>query len=400
MGRAGSKPQAATQEHSMQPRIGIFGGGQLGFYLCQAAKKLGLKSIVLTPARDDPAGAAADQIIVGNLHDLDAAAELIAAADIATFEVEAIGDPVLELLQAAERQGQIQVRPDPAILLLIKDKARQKAWLSRHQFPTLPFQILDGDTPPTDLPAQAFDYPWVQKTRQGGYDGRGVQVIKSAQQAGRLWPAPSLIEPYLARRREIAVVGARSIGGETRCYAPVAMTFNGEHNILDRVESPAELPAAIAQQAVELTEQILDRLEGVGVFAVEMFLTDAEELLVNEISPRVHNAGHHTLESCPTSQFEQHMRAVSGLPLGTVTQLYPAVMRNLLAGPALPKLSEQPSATQPRAGEHIHWYGKREARPFRKMGHLTCLDSDLKTAGLRADRAIISLSGNSRDTAA
>lgn len=384
----------------MQPRIGIFGGGQLGLYLCQAARQLGLQTVVLTPGRDDPASASADQIIVGELYDPDAAAELVAAADIATFEVETIGDPVLELLQAAQRDGQIQVRPDPAILMLIKDKGRQKSWLSRHGFPTLPFHLLDGDTKTADLPAQAFDYPWVQKTRQGGYDGRGVQAIKSAQQAERLWPVPSLIEPYLAERREIAVVAARSSRGETRCYAPVDMKFDSEHNILDRVESPADLPAAIARQALELTEQILNRLDGVGVFAVEMFLTNSNELLINEISPRVHNAGHHTLESCPTSQFEQHMRAVACLTLGDVRQTQPAVMRNLLAGPALPKLSEQPSATQARAGEHIHWYGKREARPFRKMGHLTCLGSDLQAAGLLADRAIISLSGNSRDTAA
>ena len=233
----------------MQPRIGIFGGGQLGLYLCQAARRLGLQTVVLTPGRDDPASASADQIIVGDLQDADAAAELIAAADIATFEVETIGDPVLELLQSAERQGQIKVRPDPAILMLLKDKGRQKSWLAQHEFPTLPFVILDDQSKISDLPAQAFDYPWVQKTRQGGYDGRGVQVIKDAQQAERLWPVPSLIEPYLARRREIAVVAARDIRGETRCYAPVAMKFNGEHNILDRVDSPAELPGTIAQQA-------------------------------------------------------------------------------------------------------------------------------------------------------
>ena len=158
--------------------------------------------------------------------------------------------------------------------------------------------------------------------------------------------------------------------------------------------------ALLHNKRIELTEQILARLDGVGVFAVEMFITDDNELLINEISPRVHNAGHHTLESCPTSQFEQHMRAVAGLALGDVTQIQPAVMKNLLAGPALPELSEQPSVTQPREGEYVHWYGKREARPFRKMGHLTCLDEDLKSACHRAEKAMIRLSTSNRNAAA
>jgi 5-(carboxyamino)imidazole ribonucleotide synthase len=220
--------------------------------------------------------------------------------------------------------------------------------------------------------------PFVQKAQEGGYDGYGVQVINQAAELGQFWPVPSIVETFLQGARELAVVTVSLGDGKAIAYPPVELVVDQQRNILDAAIAPAQLPAAVAAAAVELGRNVINALGGAGVFAVEMFLLENNELLVNEISPRVHNSGHHTLESCDVSQFQQHMRAVAGLPLGAVTQHSPAVMQNLLYQDSLaPLLGLAPGVILvENAAVRVHWYGKHEGRPGRKMGHITCLDSD------------------------
>lgn len=358
--------------------LAIVGAGQLGFFLCQAARALGVRTLVVTPDASAPAISAADAALVTALDAPELAAAIAARAEFVTFEFEDVPDALLADLAALQKQGQLSVRPDPTVLSLLKNKARQKQWLTENGFPTLPFQVFDEapDCPEESL--SAVQPPLVQKAQQGGYDGYGVQVLHTVADLAKLWPLPSLVEPFLSGVREIAVLAARAPGGEVAVYAPTDIEFEPAGNILDWVIAPAALDDALTRRVQQLAADIVAALDGAGVFAVEMFLvsgTSGEpQLLVNEISPRVHNAGHHTLESCRTSQFEQHVRAVVDLPLGSPQQRAPAVMQNLLYADHLAGLCgvEPGPVTTGADAVVLHWYGKRDPRPGRKMGHITC----------------------------
>lgn len=354
----------------MGTRIGIYGGGQLGLYLCRAARDLGLFTTVVTPDPESPACAVADRVLSGALDDLALAARLVAEVDVVTFEIEAIPAPVLDYLEQAEARRQVLVAPRPATLRLLQNKARQKAWLAAHGMPSAPFRTCAGGLDEACKAARGLGLPVVQKLQHGGYDGRGVQVLRSAADLARLWPEPSLVESYLPGVRELAVLVARARDGSLRSYAPVSLQFNAGQNVLETVIAPAAVAPETVARAATLATRAIDRLGSPGLFAVELFLRVDGTLLVNEISPRVHNAGHHTLEACPTSQFEQHLRAVVGLPLGETQPTRQAVMHNLLWTPELERTGA-PSAHGD--GEFVHWYGKREPRPWRKMGHVTRL---------------------------
>jgi len=380
----------------MATRIGIIGGGQLGLFLGRAARGLGLDAIIMASEPDAPAAAWASQLVVGATDDVDAVSQLIAASDVITFEIETVSDDVLARLVEAEQNGEVTVRPRVEVLRTIKNKARQKTWMRDHDLPTLPFKVLDGGSADWALLTEKLGPVLVQKAQQGGYDGRGVQRVELAD---ALWPIPSLVEPYLANRREIAIVIARSVDGETRCYEPVSMKFHPEQHILEEVHAPASLPRAVARRAREIAERAVIALDGTGIFSIEMFVTEQDDVLINEISPRVHNAGHYTLEACETSQFEQHLRAVAGLPLGPVAQKRPAVMRNLLAAPGAPVGTRQAIAVAPAPDARLHWYGKQQAKPWRKMGHLTCLHDTTEQAARLAQEITERLDDYTQDAA-
>jgi len=367
----------------MPLRVGILGGGQLGRYLCLEARKLDMETIVLTPDPESPASLTADRLVIGGLDSVDAAAQLAAASDVITFEIESIGPEVLSSLAETEKRGEVRVAPGVSVLQQLQNKALQKAWLVRNGLPTLPFRALPANYPEPERLTRKFGLPLVQKAQLGGYDGRGVQIIKSEEDMRNFWPVPSVVETYLPDAREIAVLVARSHDGSLMAYPAVSMTFDPVQNVLLEVTSPADVSTGIAKRAEAIATYAVERLGGVGLFAVEMFLSVEQTLFINEISPRVHNAGHHTLESCPTSQFEQHLRAIGGLPLGQVTPARPAIMRNLLGATLLgattasqsePKLNADPGATAENV--FVHWYGKREPRPGRKMGHITCVQDE------------------------
>lgn len=375
----------------MKPRIGIYGGGQLGAYLCQAAHNLGLTTSVLAFTDDSMAVAYADRCIVGQRSDLSAVRALLADSEILTFELEDVPPAVLEEIEHWSAAGRVTVAPSLAVMRLLQDKYAQKQWLQRQGFPTAEFLDCSDDADLATL-ATALGLPFVQKTHRGGYDGKGVQLIRDPSDSDKLWRGNAYAERYIADRRELSVLVARSSTGETRCFPVIEMTFSATGHVLEQAHAPVSLEDAKIQQAQELATEIVENLQGVGVFAIEMFLTGDAELLVNEISPRVHNTGHLTIEAHATSQYEQHLRAISGQPLGDVAQRMPAVMRNILYTEELSALKDLACGPAPWGqSANVHWYGKQGGKALRKMGHITAIGADVASAELHAAATLAAL---------
>jgi 5-(carboxyamino)imidazole ribonucleotide synthase len=271
------------------------------------------------------------------------------------------------------------------VLAILQDKLTQKEFLHQAGIPTSAFV----DMPEPDLEAfEAFGFPLVQKARRGGYDGRGVSVMLESSAFRSHLPLPSLVERFIDASKELAVMVARNAEGQCVAYPTVEMCFRAGENVLDLLLCPARVTQDIAQQAESLAIQTIQALEGVGVFGVEMFLSKEGCLLVNEIAPRTHNSGHHTIEACVTDQFEQHLRAILDLPLGSTQLLSPATMINLLGAPDASgrPVIEGLSAALSIPGVCFHLYGKAEVKPFRKMGHVTVIDRDLEVARKKAEQ--------------
>ena len=372
-------------------RIGLIGGGQLGRMMVKAAKRLGCTCVVLDPVPGSPAAQVAGHQIVGDYSDPARLRELAEACDLITFELE---DVETETLLALQKEGH-QIRPAPELLATIQDKYRQKCFLADAGIPTSPF----ADMPVADETAFAdFGYPLVQKARRGGYDGRGVAVLRDASAFADHLPVPGFVERFVEADKELAVMVARNADGDCRTYPVVEMRFRETGNVLDFLVAPAQVPAEVAAQAEALAVQTVAAMNGVGVFGIELFLTVDGELLVNEVAPRTHNSGHHTIEACVTDQFEQHLRAVLGLPLGETRQLSPAVMVNLLGEPGYagrPVLNGLRAALR-IPGVCVHIYGKAVTKPGRKMGHVTVIDDSIEAACEKAAsvKALIQIKGD------
>ena len=364
----------------MNPRLGIIGSGQLALYLCQAARKLDVHTCVMSEEAEVPAAVAADQLLVGALDEPELLDAFIDSCDV-------------------ERQGQLRSHPSADILALIKDKGLQKSWMVEHGFPTLPFRLLDGQETDSDALREEFGLPLVQKARTGGYDGRGVQILKTQEALEQLWDTPSLVEPFLADSREIAVLLTRDSEGNCEVYPVFGMDFDPRLNALDCVYTPASVSPEMAAEAQDLGRRVIAALGGVGVFAIELFIGPDDQLLVNEISPRVHNSGHLTMEAAEASQFEQHVRAVCGLPLAPVGEVRPAAMVNILYREALRKRCPDAPRTDLSEGGDLalHWYGKPPGRDGRKMGHITALAEDAGQAAKNARRALADLAKDKKD---
>jgi 5-(carboxyamino)imidazole ribonucleotide synthase len=362
-------------------RIGIIGGGQLGRMLVKAAKRLGCSCVVLDPTPGSPAGQVSGKQIVADSHDPAALLDLASQVDVVTFDIEDID---VAILSAISQRGH-QILPPADLLAEIQDKLRQKQMLVRLGIPTADFveaaQVDQGRL-------SGFGFPLVQKARRGGYDGRGVVVMKSSDDAAQALPVPSLLERFVPAAKELAVIVVRAQDGEVRSYEPVEMCFRAGENILDMLLAPARIEPRVAAAARRLATETVSALGGVGIFGVELFLTEDDELLVNEIAPRTHNSGHYTIEACITDQFEQHLRAITGLPLGATDQMMPAAMINLLGAPGEsgPPVIRGLQAALAIPGVSVHWYGKAETRPFRKMGHVTVLDTDIERAREKAEQ--------------
>ncbi|MCS7086666.1 MAG: ATP-grasp domain-containing protein, partial [Bacteroidia bacterium] len=285
--------------------------------------------------------------------------------DVITVELENVCVPALETL---ERRG-ATVRPSPQTLRIVQDKGLQKQFLEQHGFPTAPFAPVN-DERELQTAVRRFGAA-VVKLRRGGYDGKGVIFDLSEPLRG-----PSIVEQKIAVERELSVVAVRSPGGETRVYDPVETFFHPEAKLVEKLVCPAALADDLRRQAQELTLNIADKLQHVGVMAVEFFLDGDERLWVNEISPRPHNTGHHTIEACWVSQFEQHLRAILDLPLGDSTLRSPAAMLNILGVRHGPPRYRGLREILSIAGVKVHLYGKKIATPHRKLGHITVLGDD------------------------
>ncbi len=372
----------------MKKRIGIFGGGQLGAYLCQAAQRLGFESYAVCFSEESMACAYADHTLVADPADPAAITWLIDNTDVVTFEIEDVPPAALDTLEADEAT---YVAPFAATMRLLQDKLAQKQWLEANGFPTAPFVACESDTTLKELGA-TLGLPFVQKRRRGGYDGKGVQVIDTAN-GDELWSEQAYAERYIGDRREVAVVVARGASGALAAYPVVEMVFNDEGNVLLEARSPASIEASLETEALTLAQNIVQKLDGVGVFAVEMFIDSDGALLINEISPRVHNTGHLTMEGFTTCQYEQHLRAVAGLELGTMDRHQPAaVMLNLLYADNVRDLGDLPAGSKSLDDNvTLHWYGKGSGKRFRKMGHITCTADSIEAAVRGAHKGLETL---------
>ena len=361
-------------------RLGFLGGGQLGRMMASRAKEMGFFVAVLDPAPNSPAGQFADVEIVGDFDDRGKLRELVRCCEVATYDLEHLDASCLKELAAAG----CEIHPAPALLELIQDKLRQKEFLARHGIPVPRFQQADQVDPAA---CARFGFPAVQKLRFGGYDGRGVKILRTAAEAASPLPGASMLEECLGLEKELAVMVARGRRGELQCFPVVEMQFSAG-NILEVLLAPARVDERLQRQAQEISVACVEALQGVGVFGIELFLSQHGQLLVNEIAPRPHNSGHYTIEACATSQFEQHVRAITGLPLGSPRLLQPAVMLNILgeasfSGPPAVEGWQEALAVP---GLSFHWYGKAETRPQRKMGHVTILNENVEEALRQARR--------------
>ncbi|SNR78160.1 5-(carboxyamino)imidazole ribonucleotide synthase [Desulfurobacterium atlanticum] len=359
-------------------KLGIVGGGQLGKMMTQKAKKMGFHVTILDPTPESPAGQVADRQIIGNFHDENKLEELAQNCDVVTYDLENVNTKVLKRLF----DKGYKIFPSPYTLEIIQDKYIQKKTLSKNGIPVPEYkEVISCD----DL--KAFGFPVVQKTRKGGYDGRGVFVLKSEKDIENRLGGETFIEKMVDIEKEISVLVARNIKGEIKTYPVVEMVFDERANICDTVVAPARIEEKFLKAAREIAIETVRVLDGIGVFAMEMFLTKEGKILVNEVAPRPHNSGHHTIETCLTCQFEQHIRAITDLPLGSTKQIVPAVMINLLgeAGykgkPVIEGLEEILSIP----GISFHFYCKKETKPFRKMGHVTVVDKNIEKAIEKAD---------------
>lgn len=367
--------------------IGILGGGQLGRMLAWPARRMGYRVVIFSDEADGPAAQWADQTIVGGFDELDKVAEFAKLVSVATFETEHVPLPCVDVVLKHTR-----VRPSRCVLEVAQNRQLEKETIRRLGGPLPRFTTID---PRADLAQQvhAFGMPCVLKTTTGGYDGKGqwllqepADVAKAQQELGG---RASVLEEWIDLEIECSVIGCRSESGESVFYGPIINHHS--HHILDLSICPAEsISASIQSQAREVTRMLMDELQVVGLLCVEFFVTRDGRLLVNELAPRPHNSGHLTIEGHVTSQFEQHVRAICGLPLGSVEQLRPAAMSNLL-GDLWMGGDPQWSAVCDFPEAKLHLYGKREAKPGRKMGHITATGltvSDSVTQATEARRRL------------
>jgi 5-(carboxyamino)imidazole ribonucleotide synthase len=355
----------------MIKKIGLLGGGQLGRMLIQEAIDLDVEIHCLENDINAPCAKIAHAFTKGSITDKQTVLDFGSAFDLITVEIENVS---IEALYELEALGK-KVYPQPRVLELIRDKGVQKEFYKTHQIPTANFQLT---TDSNGLQAP-MEFPFVQKMRVGGYDGKGVKIIRSQMDWDKRFAAPSVIEAMIPFEKEISVIVARNEAGEVKTFDAVECEFNSEANLVEFQFSPAAISKEIEAKAQEIATQVISKLNMVGLLAVEFFLTKTGELLVNEIAPRPHNSGHHTIECCYTSQFAQHLRSILNLPLGDTGLLIPGAMLNVVGekgheGPAEYLGLEQVLKMQ---GVYLHLYGKKYTKPFRKMGHVTLLGKDL-----------------------
>jgi 5-(carboxyamino)imidazole ribonucleotide synthase len=356
-------------------KLGILGGGQLGRMLIQQAINYNITVKVLDPDREAPCRKLCDEFVVGSLSDYDTVYKFGKKVDLLTIEIEKVNVDALEQL---EKEG-VLVYPQPRIIRLIQDKGLQKQFFKQNDIPTAEFQVISSAE---QLKNSHIPFPYIQKLRRDGYDGRGVYKVKDESYLAGAFTEPSLIERWVDFEKELGVIVARNENGDVSTFPLVEMEFNPDANLVEFLISPSTLPFDVHEQAKVIAEKIAEDLNIVGLLAVEMFLTKDGKILVNELAPRPHNSGHQSIEGNVVSQFEQHLRAIFNQPLGDTSTISNAIMINVLgeAGHEGPAVYQGIEKILKCPGVYVHLYGKALTKPFRKMGHVTIVDADREKA--------------------
>ena len=364
---------------SSKQTIGILGGGQLGKMLLNTTYQWDLQTKVMDPSAEAPARIACNHFVQGDLMDYQTVVDFGKEVDVLTIEIENINADALATL---EQQG-VKVYPQAAVLKVIQNKCHQKQFYQKNKIPTASFQLFNSKEELKDAVGRGLiSFPFVWKSESMGYDGYGVQIVRSNQNLEEIKEGACMAEELVAIEKELGIIVCRSPKGETRCYPCVEMEFHPEANQVEYVLSPARISKDVAKKAEEIALAVSKAFQHVGLLAVELFLTKDGEIWVNEVAPRPHNSGHYSIEASYTSQFEQHIRALLDLPLGNTANKVSGVTVNLVGkeghnGPVHYKNIEHILAIE---GVNPHIYGKKETRPFRKMGHITIVNKELSVA--------------------
>ncbi|MEM9646902.1 MAG: 5-(carboxyamino)imidazole ribonucleotide synthase [Bacteroidota bacterium] len=360
-------------------KLGILGGGQLGKMLLYETRKWDIQTKVMDASPEAPCKIACNEFVLGNLMDFDAVYAFGKDVDVLTIEIENVNVDALEKL---EGEG-IKVFPPTKTLRTIQNKATQKLFYKDHDIPTAPFSRFAYTSEIEDSIANGgLQFPFVWKSAQFGYDGQGVKVVRSMQDLNGLPNVECIAEEMVDFKHELAVIVARNTSGEVCTYPVVEMEFHPEANQVEYVICPARISDAVASKATEVALKVSGKMEQVGLLAVELFQTQDDEILVNEVAPRPHNSGHYSIEASYTNQFEQHIRAILGLPLGKTDSKVAGIMVNLVGaeGHTGDVVYENMETILQMDGVTPHIYGKKQTRPFRKMGHVTIVDEDMRRA--------------------
>lgn len=359
--------------------LGILGGGQLGKMLLTETRKFDITTKVLDPSPDAPCLIACNTFVQGNLTDFNTVYNFGKDVEVLTIEIENVNVEALEKLQT---EG-VKVYPSPQTIKNIQNKATQKQFYATHGIPTAPFQVFQNtESLKKAINELQLSLPFVWKSARFGYDGNGVKIVRQLTDLNLLPNDQCIAESLVPFKKELAVIVARNAKGQVRTYPVVEMEFHPEANQVEYVLCPARIEEAVAQKARTIAIQVAQAFEVVGLLAVELFQTENDEILVNEVAPRPHNSGHYSIEAAYTNQFEQHLRAILNLPLGSTESKVADVMVNLVGAEGYQGKVVYENIEQIMAMEGVtpHIYGKKETRPFRKMGHVTIVNPNINKA--------------------
>lgn len=359
--------------------LGILGGGQLGKMLLTETRKFDITTKVLDPSPDAPCRIACNTFVQGNLTDFNTVYNFGKDVDVLTIEIENVNVEALEKLQT---EG-VKVYPSPQTIKNIQNKATQKQFYATHGIPTAPFQVSQNtESLKKAINEQQLSLPFVWKSARFGYDGNGVKIVRQLTDLNLLPNDQCIAESLVPFKKELAVIVARNAKGQVCTYPVLEMEFHPEANQVEYVLCPARIEEAVAQKARTIAIQVAQAFEVVGLLAVELFQTENDEILVNEVAPRPHNSGHYSIEAAYTNQFEQHLRAILNLPLGSTESKVAGVMVNLVGAEGYQGKVVYENIEQIMAMEGVtpHIYGKKETRPFRKMGHVTIVNPNINKA--------------------
>ena len=362
-------------------RLGVLGGGQLGKMLLTETQKFDIYTCILDSAADAPCAQICNEFHQGSLIDFDTVYNFGKKVDLLTIEIEHVN---IDALLKLEEEG-LEIYPQPSVLQIIQHKGKQKDFFVKNNIPTSPHKRFSSLI---DLKNEPLSFPFVWKSAQFGYDGTGVKIVKNENDLSLLTDTDCIVEDLIPFKNELAVIVARNKNGELKTYPVVEMEFHPEANQVEYVICPARISDEVAKKAREIALKVATSFEHIGLLAVEMFQTKNDEIIVNEVAPRTHNSGHYSIEASFTSQFEQHVRSILNLPLGNTASKVAGIMVNLVGeeGFSGNVVYENMEEILKMDGVTPHIYGKKETRPFRKMGHVTIVNNDLLEARKIAEK--------------